>query len=208
MRRSDDRDWRRHLPRAKARRGRRGRKGGSTLKTFKNRVPIGKRHPSIALRCTAGHWEADLMAFSRRGQNILVAHERKTRILLLAHQPSKHAAPVVRRLGRWLSSLPRGCGKTMTFDNGTEFALHHTLNAELRLKTYLCDPHSPWQKGGIENAIGRMRRHLPRKTDLASLSSRSFDKAAARYNNTPRKCLGWKTPAEPFSSPQTVALEM
>jgi transposase, IS30 family len=199
MRRSGDRDWRRYLPRAKARRGRRGRKGGSSAKTFKDRVPIAKRPMSAASRHSPGHWEADLMAFSKYGQNILVAHERKTRILLLARQPSKHAAPVARRLGQWLAPLPPHMRRTMTFDNGTEFALHHTLNADLKVKTYFCDPHSPWQKGGVENAIGRMRRPLPRKTDLASLSSRSLETAVARYNNTPRKCLGWNTPTEAFS---------
>jgi IS30 family transposase len=77
---------------------------------------------------------------------------------------------------------------------GTEFALHHTLG----LPTYFCDAHSPWQKGGVENAIGRMRRHLPRKTDLASLPMRVIRAAVAGYNNTPRKCLAWQTPAEAF----------
>ncbi|HEX5005934.1 MAG TPA: IS30 family transposase [Hyphomonadaceae bacterium] len=199
MRRSDDRDWRNYLPRAKARRGRRGRKGGSSVKTFKDRVPIAQRPRSAASRLSPGHWEADLMAFSRCGQNILLAHERKTRILLLARQPSKHAARVVRRLGLWFAQLPPQMRKTITFDNGTEFALHHQLTASLGVKTYFCDPHSPWQKGGIENAIGRMRKPLPRKTDLASLDLQTLQAAAARYNNTPRKCLGWKTPAEAFS---------
>ena len=199
LRRSNDGAWRNYLPRAKARRGRRGCKGGSAVKTFKDRVSIDKRPLSVARRRVPGHWEADLMAFSKCGQNILLAHERKTRILLLAPQPSKHAEGVVRRLGQWLEPLPPRLRKSMTFDNGTEFALHHRLNAKLKVKTYFCDPHSPWQKGGIENAIGRMRRSLPRKTDLDALPLASIRAAAARYNNTPRKCLGWKTPAEAFS---------
>ena len=201
LRRSNDGAWRNYLPRAKAkrgRRGRRGRKGGSAVKTFKDRVSIDKRPPCVARRRSPGHWEADLMAFSRYGQNILLAHDRKTRILLLARQPSKHAESVARRLRQWLSGLPPHLRKSMTFDNGTEFALHHTLTTKLKVKTYFCDPHSPWQKGGIENAIGRMRRALPRKTDLAALPARSIKAALARYNHTPRKCLGWQTPAEAF----------
>ena len=134
------------------------------------------------------------MAFSKYGQNILVAHERKTRFLLLARQPSKRAVHVASRLKAWLAALPERLKRSMTFDNGTEFALHHTLG----LPTYFCDTHSPWQKGGVENAIGRMRRPLPRKTDLASLPIRTIQAAVAAYNNTPRKCLGWKTPAEVF----------
>lgn len=66
------------------------------------------------------------------------------------------------------------------------------------MPTFFCDPHSPWQKGGIENAIGRMRKPLPRKTDLATLRPRQLAALVANYNNTPRKCLGYKSPAQVF----------
>ncbi len=82
--------------------------------------------------------------------------------------------------------------KDITFDNGTEFAQHHVLRKSLGIKTYFCDPYKPWQKGGVENAIGRLRRRLPRKTDLASVSSKQLQQLAALYNHTPRKCLGWQ----------------
>ena len=199
MRRSNDRAWRNYLPRAKACRGRRGRKGGSSVKTFKDRVSIDERPASVASRLRPGHWEADLMAFSRMGQTLLLAHERKTRFILLARQPAKRSDSVIARLSRWLGVLPPRLRRSMTFDNGTEFAFHYRLGASLGVKTFFCDPHSPWQKGGIENAIGRLRRFLPRKTDLAALSSRDLAAAADRYNATPRKTLGWKTPAEAFS---------
>src|SRR6516162_2487810 len=71
-------------------------------------------------------------------------------------------------------------------------------NRKLGLPTFFCDPHSPWQKGGIENAIGRMRKPLPRKTDLATLRPRQLAALVANYNNTPRKCLGYKSPAQVF----------
>lgn len=198
MRRSNDGAWRNYLPRAKARRGRRGGKGGSSVKTFKHRVSIEERPRSATSRRTPGHWEADLMAFSKTGQNLLLAIERKTRFILLARQPAKRSESVIARLKRWLAPLPPALRRSMTFDNGTEFALHHRLGASLGLKTFFCDPHSPWQKGGVENAIGRLRRFLPRKTDLALLPARQIRDAARRYNTTPRKSLGWKTPAEAF----------
>src|SRR5690606_23911902 len=84
------------------------------------------------------------------------------------------------------------------FDNGTEFAHHYQLTA-CGIATFFCDPHAPWQKGGIENAIGRMRRMLPRKADIAAIDDQDFFTIVAAYNNTPRKCLDWKTPAEAFS---------
>src|ERR1044071_6068881 len=67
------------------------------------------------------------------------------------------------------------------------------------MRTFFCDPHAPWQKGGVENAIGRMRRGLPRKTDLATLSHQPLLCLLRAYNHTPRKCLNYKTPAEVFT---------
>jgi IS30 family transposase len=113
-----------------------------------------------------------------------------------------------RRLGKLLETIPPPLRKTLTIDNGTEFALHYRLTEQLALQTYFCDPHSPWQKGGIENAIGRLRRRLPRNTNLADLSSRQITSIIKAYNDTPRKCLDFKTPAEAFSLlKSTVALQ-
>ena len=89
---------------------------------------------------------------------------------------------------------------TITFDNGTEFAEHYRLTQQLGLQTYFCDPHAPWQKGGVENAIGRLRRYLPRKTNLDTLTTDQLIAIANRYNNTPRKCLDYQTPAEACSN--------
>ena len=98
--------------------------------------------------------------------------------------------------------------KTISFDNGTEFAEHYTLHKTLDVQTFFCDPHSPWQKGGVENAIGRLRRSLPRKTDLSVLDPAVLQQHVHRLNNTPRKCLDFKTPAEAFSQlKSTVALQ-
>ena len=60
---------------------------------------------------------------------------------------------------------------TLTLDNGTEFAQHYRLAELIGVQTFFCDPHAPWQKGGVENAIGRLRRYLPRKTNLDTLLS-------------------------------------
>src|SRR5258707_1302708 len=133
-------------------------------------------------------------------QAILVAHERKSRLLLLAKQPSKAAHPAADQLMAWFQALDRRLRKTITFDNGTEFAQHYILKDELGIRTFFCDPHSPWQKGAIENAIGRMRRPLPRKTNLNTIDHHTLTAAVAAYNNTPRKCLGFKSPAQAFLS--------
>jgi IS30 family transposase len=190
-------DWRRLLPRGKSKRGFRGRRGGSAATFIEGRIPVSERSPSAADRKTPGHWEADLMLFARYGQAILTVHERHSRILLASRPPNKAAKGVARRLVTLFADMPPQLRKTITFDNGTEFARHQALHP-LAMQTYFCDPYSPWQKGGIENAIGRMRRFIPRKTDLAILSNRRFKALIGAYNNTPRKCLDFRTPAEAF----------
>jgi IS30 family transposase len=167
---------------------------------FLQRVPIQQRPAEVEDRRTPGHWEADLMLFSIYGQAVLALHERTSRMLAIIRQPSKAASPLADTLYAWLVDLPLSLRLTITFDNGTEFALHHRLRDLLHIQTFFCDPHAPWQKGGIENAIGRLRRDLPRRTDIASLNPLQLIHIARRYNHTPRQCLDFLTPAEVFSS--------
>ena len=200
--------WHRLLPRRKFRRGRLGKRGGSAASAIKFRRSISERAVDVADRATPGHWEADFMLFARYGQGLLVAHERQSRFTILDHPPDRKAKRTARRLATLLKPIPPSLRQTLTIDNGTEFALHYRLTEQLAMQTYFCDPHSPWQKGGVENAIGRLRRRLPRKTNLADLSSRQIASIVNAYNNTPRKCLDFKTPAEAFSLlKSTVALQ-
>ena len=200
IRRTKDYAWRLYLPRAKSKRGWRGRKGGSSVKTIRDRIPIHQRPSEVESRKTPGHWEADLMLFTTYGQAILTIHERTSRLLVLYQQPNKAAKPVVDHLIGMLAPLPKPLRQSITFDNGSEFSAHHELARTLDMQTFFCDPHAPWQKGGIENAIGRMRKNLPRKTDLATLSQDQLSSLARNYNHTPRKCLDFKSPAEVFLS--------
>jgi IS30 family transposase len=195
--RTKDYSWRLYLPRAKAKRGFRGRKGGSPASFIEARVGVHQRHPEALTRSSCGHWEADLVLFAKYGQAILTLHERCSRILLAARPPNRTADLIAAVMHDILEPLPEELRRTLTFDNGTEFARHYRLHT-LGLQTYFCDPHAPWQKGGIENAIGRLRRTLPRKTDLATLSDKRFANLLAVYNATPRKCLDFQTPAELF----------
>ena len=140
------------------------------------------------------------MMFATPGQAILVTHERKSRLTLLARQPGKASQHAADQLLAWFGPLHPGLCKSVTFDNGTEFAQHHLLNDQLAIRTFFCDPYSPWQKGSVENTIGRLRRYLPRKTNLDTIDPSSLDNLIAAQNNTPRKCLDFKTPAEVFSA--------
>jgi IS30 family transposase len=189
--------WRHLLPRAKSKRGRRGRKGGSSALHIQARVPIAERPAEVEDRSIPGHWEADLMLFAKYGQAILALHERSSRVIIALQPSSKASALIARSIAHVLAPLPRMLRQTITFDNGTEFARHYELH-QFDIQTFFCDPYAPWQKGGIENAIGRMRRNIPRKTDLATMTAYRLSTLVSAYNNTPRKCLDWHTPAELF----------
>jgi IS30 family transposase len=197
--RTKDYSWRLYLPRAKSKRGLRGRRGGSPARFIDGRVSIAERPATADDRQTPGHWEADLMLFAKYGQAILTVHERHSRLTVATRPAGKAADPIAGQLLDLLAPLPQPLRRTVTFDNGTEFARHRALHA-IGLETYFCDPHAPWQKGGIENAIGRMRRFIPRKTDLATLSDPQFLAILRAYNHTPRKCLDYQTPAEVFAN--------
>jgi IS30 family transposase len=190
--------WRNYLPRAKSKRGWRAKKGGgSPMDNIQARIPIANRPQQAADRQTPGHWEADLMMFARYGQLILAVHERSSRILLAARPHNKSADRVAQLIEQLLQPIPPQLRRTIAFDNGMEFARHTRLHS-LDLQTFFCDPYAPWQKGGIENAIGRMRRFLPTKTNLANIPHRQFTAIIQAYNATPRKCLDFQTPAELF----------
>ena len=197
--RTNDHAWRHYLPRGKSKRGWRGRKGGSAARFIQQRVSIHDRPEEIATRLTPGHWEADLMLFRLYGQAILTLLERQSRLILAVRPPNKQADGIATFIDQILRPLPEGLRRSITFDNGTEFARHYQLHT-LGIDTFFCDTHAPWQKGAVENAIGRMRRAIPRKTDLATLPDERFNAIVSLYNNTPRKCLDFKTPAELFCS--------
>jgi IS30 family transposase len=197
IRRTNDGAWRNYLPRRKYRRGRR-RRERSADDLIKGRVSIALRPPAVDARRTFGHWEGDSMEFAIPGQAALVALERKSRLILGGRRHGKASHPVAEQLRGWLQPLDRRLRRSITFDNGTEFAQHLVLTNQLAIKTFFCDPYCPWQKGSIENAIGRLRRALPTKTNLDTIQPELFETCIAAYNNTPRKCLHFRTPAEVF----------
>ena len=200
--------WHRLLPRAKYRRGRSRKKGGSMVNTIKQRRPLSERPAEADAREVAGHWEADFMLFAQYGQCILVAHERASRFTFIERPRDRKADRTARHLAAMLQPLPSSLRRSIAFDNGPEFARHHQLREQVDIQTFFCDVRSPWQKGGVENAIGRIRRSLPRNANLDQLPQQAIADAAHQYNHTPRKCLDFLTPAEAFSRLQsTVALQ-
>lgn len=197
----------RYLAQRKAKRGRR-RRNGRPEPSIPNRVSIHQRPAEADARIAFGHWEGDLMHFRRHRDILLTLQERCSRLTLAERLRSKDAADTADAIIDQLAALPSTAVQTITHDNGGEFARHGRVGNAIGLRAFFCDPHSPWQRGGIENANGRLRRDLPRKASLSDYSDDDIDSIVWNLNATPRKCLGFKTPIEAFASNLGVALEM
>ena len=197
----------RQLAQRKAKRGRR-RRTGARAPSIPNRTPIHQRPTKAHLRSELGHWEGDLMHFRRQRDILLTLQERKTRLTLARRLLSKDAELTASAIAAELGGLPAKARRTITHDNGGEFARHEAVTAATGMRAFFCDPHSPWQRGGIENANGLLRRDLPRKTRLDDYTDDDIDDTVWNLNSTPRKCLGYRTPIEAFAVNLGVALEM
>jgi transposase, IS30 family len=189
----------RHLPKARRRRGSRyGRRPRSTS------IPRGRwienRPAEVQNRDSFGHWEADLLIFRKEAgkANVTSLVERTSRFTFLLANEDKRSAAVIAGIADALRPLPDDARRTVTFDRGTEFAGYAVLDRELAVEAYFCDPHSPWQKGSVENLNGRVRRFLPRESPPEALARARLRRLADRLNDTPRRCLGYRTPREVF----------
>jgi IS30 family transposase len=196
----------RQLAQRKAKRGRR-RRNGRREPSIPNRIPIHQRPTKAHLRSQFGHWEGDLVHFRRQRDILLTLQERKTRLTLARRLLSKDAELTASAIVAELGGLPAKARRTITHDNGGEFARHETVTTAIGMRAFFCDPHSPWQRGSIENANGLLRRDLPRKTRLDGHTDDDIDDIVWNLNSTPRKCLGYKTPIEAFAANLGVALE-
>ena len=160
-----------------------------------NAIPISSRPTNIDGRSEIGHWEGDLVIFTCfKSNNLTTLVERKSRFAKLVCNSSKTTASVVGGINGTFESLPRTSVESITFDRGTEFCSHEKLG----IKTYFCDPHSPWQKGGVENFNGRIRRFLPKSFDHKLLTQEVANEVENIVNHQPRKCLDFRTPFEVF----------
>ena len=192
-----DKLWK-FLTRHKATRGlRKSRSAG--VERIPHRISIHDRPPHINKRANFGHWEGDLMSFMKNTQHMIVLQERKSRFILSAPLKGKKAPDTAEMMTRLMRKLPPKARRSITVDNGGEFAAHTSLVSTLGMKSFFCDPYASWQKGGVENGNGRLRRDLPRKTNIHALSQEDFNEIIDNYNTTPRKCLAWLTPLEVFT---------
>ena len=190
--------WR-HLPEHRARRRPRHarRKHGQR---FSPELNILRRPDVVADRKQFGHWECDLIQFRKKfgKANVTSLVERVSRFAIFLRNNDRQSRPVMNGLVQALQTLPHLARRSITFDRGTEFTDWPYLQASIGTQTWFCDPQSPWQKGTVENTNRRVRKWLSREVDPLSVTHADLIEICNQLNATPRKCLGYRTPAEVF----------
>jgi len=155
---------------------------------------IAARPAVVNDRVEAGHFELDLIVGARNASAMLVAIERLTRYSALVTLPDGYRAEaVLAAMVELFEQVPGHLRASVTFDQGSEWADWETLAAPLGMSVWFCDPHSPWQRGAVENHNGHVRYWFPRGTPLAGVDPVEADRAAALLNGQRRKVLGWET---------------
>ncbi|WP_371320795.1 IS30 family transposase [Saccharothrix yanglingensis] len=157
--------------------------------------PIGQRPPGAEHRTELGHLEGDLVLGSANSQ-VATLVDRKSRFLTIVKPASRHTAVVVPALVEAYGRMDPRLHTTLTWDRGMELAAHKAFTAATGVAVFFADPRSPWQRGTNENTNKLLRQYLPKGTTLATFSQEDLDAIAAKLNNRPRKCLGFRTPAE------------
>lgn len=147
----------------------------------------------IRNRLRIGDWEGDTV-YGGVGKGLLVTLvDRRSRYLrmgLLLNRTAKETRQVIEKL---LVGFPV---TSISLDNGSEFSEFHQLEEHLHTLVYFAEPHKPWQRGTNENTNDIVRFFFPKGYDFRKVSGETVQFVENLINNRPRKCLGWKTPAE------------
>lgn len=165
---------------------------------FAGRKCITERPEAVNERQRFGDWEGDTIEGKKSSGYIATVVERESRYLLATKLENKMAATLTAQGTKSFRSIPRKMRKTLTVDNGSEFADFKEFERKTGLDIYFAKPYSPWQRGANENTNGLLRQYFPKGTDFKKVTEEDVIKAVKRLNNRPRKCLGYRTPSEIF----------
>lgn len=189
-----------YLVRGKRKRQKRSIKSGKRMVKIPNRVMISERPETINNKTEYGHWEADTVVSRQSKAALVVVRERMLQIVIIRKIQRKTARLMRRAVVRMLKKYPEHMRKSITFDNGLENAEHEKMKKPLGVDTYFCNAYHSWEKGGVENIIGLIRRFFPKKTNFELIKNSQIKKVESILNNRPRKTLGFKTPNEVYKN--------
>ena len=184
------------------------RRKGKSLnpKETRDKFNIGKsikdRPKEVRKRETIGHWELDTVVSSRGKSKACLSTfvERKSRFLIAQVMENRKSLTLNFHCFTAFKDIPTNLIKTFTVDRGKEFAGYVDIENTLNIDVYFADAYASWQMGTNENTNGLLREFYPKKFDFSSINQKELDNIVTIINNRPRKCLGYKTPAEVFDA--------
>jgi IS30 family transposase len=165
-----------------------------------DRRMIDERPKVVNERKRIGDWESDTVE-GAKGSGFIATHvERKSRYTVAVKVDDKSADAVTKATLESMRKLPSRKVRTMTFDNGKEFAGFKELEQGLNMTGYFARPYHSWERGTNENTNGLLRQFFPKGMDFSTIVQSDVDIALELLNNRPRKCLNYRTPTEVFWS--------
>jgi len=165
--------------------------------TIPDRVSIDERPKIVDKKSRIGDWEIDTVYGKRHQGVLIVAVERKSKHTVIDWSPHKKADLVSDAVIRMLRPY-KDHVKTITVDNGKEFAFHKQITADLKAKVYFAHPYSAWERGLNENTIGLIRQYFPKNMSFRSVDPKEIEFVQNRLNIRPRKTLNYRSPNEVF----------
>jgi len=158
---------------------------------------INERPIEVDTKERFGDWEVDTIIGKNHKTAILTATERKSQFELMVKTDGTKAESIRKQMINLLAPF-KELVKTITSDNGKEFAKHQEIASKLETDFYFAEPYSPWQRGLNEYNNKLIRQYLPKKTDFDLINNNTIYMIIRKLNNRPRKLLGYKTPNEVF----------
>lgn len=163
-------------------------------------VRIDGRPDVINRRDRFGDWEGDTIVGKGRRSALVTLVERKSGYARIGRVDDLKAATTARASQRRMKDLPASLRRSVTFDNGKEFADHRRLTRTLGLEVYFALPYKSWQRGTNENTNGLLRQFFPKGTDFTRISHQEVARVEQLLNERPRRRLDYRTPTEVLAS--------
>ena len=163
------------------------------------RVDIDERPKTVENRARVGNWEGDLINGLKGTGNLVTLVERMTRFTLVARVATKEATVVAAAIIGMLGAIPKSMLKSMTFDNGKEFAKFEQIKQALGIEVYFAKPYHSWERGTNENRNGVVRKVLPKGRSFDDITEEEMRRIDYMLNDRPLRCLNWRTPREAFA---------
>jgi len=144
-------------------------------------------------RVGAGHWEADLLSGTANKTAVAVLSETVSRKTLVVVLPKRSTNDVADQLIAIICNrIPKHLRKTLTFDQGREFAQWERIAKQTGFDVYFCHARSPWEKPLVEQTNSLLRRWLPKNKHMPK-DQPTIDKIASLLNRMPRRILNWQS---------------